>query len=460
MQNGFGDLTMAVINTACVMMMIAYLVIRTGINLDVMERTARRRDIALVTLVFGLFSIYAGINSISVNIGLVSLRHSGPIIGGLVGGPVVGIGAGLIGAADRLLQGGMVGSWKSAVLALVLAGVFAGFYSKYRRRHIGVKEAVLFTLAYELFAVTLTFLFAPSFEAAFSLESRVRLPLIIGNMIAVAIFFFFANNMQEERRNKNIKEQIEHELNVARAIQMSMVPKVFPVPPEVSEVEVFAALEPAKEVGGDLYDFFYIDEHHFCFVIGDVSGKGVPASLFMAVTKTLIKAKSGVGIRSADILFHTNNELCQGNDESMFVTLFCGILDIRTGEIEFSNAGHNRPYLRRADGRVQGLSPQRGIALGVMEDFAFHNEQIRLAPGDAIVVYTDGVTEAMNVQDEMFLEERLEDKIAQAGAASARELTGRIVEAVKQFAGAAPQSDDITVLVLRYYGITGDEEDA
>jgi sigma-B regulation protein RsbU (phosphoserine phosphatase) len=454
MQHSFGALTMSVINTACVMMVIAYVVIRTRTSLDMLEKTTRKTDMAILTVLFGFFSIYSGINAIPVNIGVVSLRHSGPIIGGLIGGPVVGLGAGLIGAADRLLQDGMIGSWKSATLALIMAGFFSGLYSQYRQHGniVSVKNAVFFTAAYEVFAAGLTFVFAPSFDAAFALEKQVRIPLIIGNMVAVAIFFLFVQNMIEERRNKNIKEQIEHELTVARTIQMSMVPKVFPVPPDVPEIEVFASLESAKEVGGDLYDFFYIDDNHFCFVIGDVSGKGVPASLFMAVTKTLIQAKAGVGISAADILYHTNNELCRGNDESMFVTLFCGILDIRTGEVEFCNAGHNKPYLHRTDGNCQALNPQKGIALGIMEEFPFTNENILLAPGDAIVIYTDGVTEAMDNNNQMFSEERLENCIAEVGNAAAKEITQSIVSRVKDFVDGAPQSDDITILALRYFG--------
>ena len=135
----------------------------------------------------------------------------------------------------------------------------------------------------------------------------------------------------------------------------------------------------------------------------------------MAVTKTLIQAKSGAGISSAEILYHTNNELCRGNDESMFVTLFCGILDIRTGEVEFSNAGHNRPYLYRVDGGIEMLNPQQGIALGVIEEFHFHNENIILSPSDAIIIYTDGVTEAMDNNNGMFSEERLENNIRSVG---------------------------------------------
>ena len=442
------------------MMVVAYLLIRTRTNLGMLEKTVGAKEIGILIMLFGCFSIYAGMNGIPVNIGVVSVRHSGPIIGGLIGGPIVGFGAAVLGVVERVLNEGLIGSWKSAVMALLLSGVFSGIYYKYRQGDgiVSVKEAVIFTIIYEFFASGLTFVFAPSFEAAVILETKVRLPLIIGNVVAVSIFFFFVRNMIEERKNKNIKEQIEHELTVAKTIQMSMVPKVFPIPPNTLEIEVFAILESAKEVGGDLYDFFYIDEHHFCFVIGDVSGKGVPASLFMAVTKTLIQAKSGVGISSAEILFHTNNELCRGNDETMFVTLFCGILDIRTGEVEFSNAGHNRPYLYRADKRVEALDPKKGIALGIMDDFSFINENIILTPGDAIIIYTDGVTEAMDKNDHMFSEERLENHIGTLGDASVKEITNSIVHEVKEFANGAPQSDDITILVLRYLGEVKDVE--
>lgn len=454
-------LMMSVINTACVMVVIAYLVIRTRKNLDMLEQSTGKKDSLLLIVLFGFFSFYAGINAISVSIGLVSLRHSGPIIGGLIGGPLVGLGVGLIGAADRLLQGGFVGSWKSAVLALVLAGVFSGLYSKYMHKSglVKVKEAVIFTVVYELFAAGLTFALAADLQSALVLEKQVRFPLIVGNVLAVSIFFFLVKNMIEERKNKNIKEQIEHELTVARTIQMSMVPKVFPVPPDVQEVEVFAILESAKEVGGDLYDFFYIDDDHFCFVIGDVSGKGVPASLFMAVTKTLIQAKAGVGISSAEVLYHTNNELCRGNDETMFVTLFCGIINLRTGDVQFSNAGHNKPYLNRADGSVKMLNPKTGVALGIMEDFVFHNENIKLSSGDSLIIYTDGVTEAMNNANEMFSEQRLENKISAVGAGTPKVITQSIVEEVKAFADGAPQSDDITILVLRYFGTGEDLKD-
>lgn len=460
MDNTFINLTMSVINTACVMMVIAYLFIRSRGNLSVLEGRLTDKDKVALMIAFGFFAIYAGFNAITVQIGLVSLRHSGPIIGGLIGGPIVGLGAGLIGAADRVIQAGFVGSWKSAVLALLLAGLFSGLYSKYafKGRLVSIKGAVLFTAVYEILAAGLTFAFAPNLESALLLEQQVRLPLVIGNVAAVYIFFFFINNIMEEQANKRIKEQIENELTVARTIQMSMVPKLFPAPPNTRELEVFAVLEPAKEVGGDLYDFFYIDEHHFCFVIGDVSGKGVPASLFMAVTKTLVQAKAGATVRSHEILYHVNNELCRGNEESMFVTLFCGILDVRTGEVEFSNGGHNKPYLYKREGTLEMLQAPKGIALGVMEEFPFQNQILQLSAKDALVIYTDGVTEAMNQAQELFSEARLEQCIEKTGSFSAKKLTEEIVKEVKAFAAGAPQSDDITLLVLRYFGEAGKHE--
>jgi len=447
-------LTMPVINTACVMVTVAYLLMRTQKDFTILQAGNSTKKRFLLIVLFGIFTIYAGYNSIPVDGAVVSLRHTGPILAGLVGGPVVGLVTGGIGVFNRVLQEGLSGTWKSAVLALLLSGLLSGLFSIVLKKDNSVKiwKIVVFTAIYELFSTGLTFIFTSDFETALMIEKNVRLSLIIGNTIAVAIFMFYIKNLTEEKHNKEIKEQIEYELNVARSIQMSMVPKIFPAFPEVQEIEVFALLEPAKEVGGDLYDFFYIDDDHFCFVVGDVSGKGVPASLFMAVTKTLIQAKAGRR-SSAEILFQVNNELCKGNAQDMFVTVFCGILDIRTGEIEFSNAGHTKPYLYKMDGTVEVITPNAGIALGVMTDFIYYQEKLVMSSGDALILYTDGVTEAMSVENELFSEQRLESAVKQTtGNASAKEITYSIAEKVEEFADNAAQFDDITILVLKYFG--------
>ncbi len=446
-------ITISLLHTACVMSVLAYFLTRTQFYATVLESKQSSKSSILLIILFGFFTLYGAFNAIPFNGGLVSLRPTGPILGGFLGGPWVGLGVGLIGGLDRYMQGGA--SMGSAVAATVLAGLFAGLYAKWRKKNslVGVKEAVYFTALYEVFAAGLTFLAVPEFEAALAIEKSIRIPLIVGNCLAVAIFIFITKNLIAEKKNQEIKERIESELNVARSIQMSMIPKIFPAFPNIEEVDIHAFLLPAKEVGGDLYDFFFIDDDHVCFVIGDVSGKGVPASLFMAVTKTLIQAKSGKGISSEEILYKTNNELCRSNDETMFVTVFCGILNIRTGHVVYSNGGHNPPYVYKADGKLEPVPCHPGIALGIMDDFSYEQEELTLNKGDAIVLYTDGVTEAISAANGMFEIERLEKAIQKSPSDVPKAIVNHIIEDVEDFSTGVAQFDDITVLVLTYKGL-------
>ncbi|MGH7825124.1 MAG: ATP-binding SpoIIE family protein phosphatase [Candidatus Binatia bacterium] len=249
------------------------------------------------------------------------------------------------------------------------------------------------------------------------------------------------------------KERIESELKIAHEIQMSMVPKIFPPFPDRSEFDIFATLVPAKEVGGDLYDFFFIDDDHLCFAVGDVSGKGVPASLFMAVTKTLFKATAGNGGAPGEILARLNAEICRDNESCMFVTLFCGILNIRTGQVDYSNGGHNLPYYLHRGG-VSPLENAGGRALGVVEQSPYASGRMVLGPGEGLLLYTDGITEAMDSSDALYSDQRLERFSASNRGSSPRQIIGDLVSDVRQFAGGAPQSDDITGLSLLYFGTT------
>jgi sigma-B regulation protein RsbU (phosphoserine phosphatase) len=254
------------------------------------------------------------------------------------------------------------------------------------------------------------------------------------------------------------KERIESELKIAHDIQMSMVPKTFPPFPDRREFDIYATLVPAREVGGDFYDFFFIDEHRLCFAIGDVSGKGVPASLFMALTKTMFRATGGRQNATAEIILsRLNGEICRDNDSCMFVTVFCCILDIRTGQVEYSNAGHNLPYVL-SNGVVMALPKTGGMALGLTESADFHAGQLLLKPGDRLVLYTDGVTEAMNKDDQFFSERRLETTLQGGNGLSSKEVIERVVKEVRRFSTGASQSDDITLLVLGYLGLKETDE--
>ena len=248
------------------------------------------------------------------------------------------------------------------------------------------------------------------------------------------------------------KERMESELNIARDIQMSLLPKIFPPFPDVPEFELFAFLQPAREVGGDLYDFYRIDEERVCFVLGDVSGKGVPASLFMAVTMTLIKMTAAGGQPPDKILQEVNAQLSRDNNSCMFVTLFCGILHTGSGEVWYANGGHNPPVLLRNTEKPSFLPGTDGILLGAMEDATFSMKRMVLAPGESLLLYSDGVTEAMDEREELYSEERFLEFLEEFGNRSPEETVGAVMENVVAFAGKAPQADDITVMMVRYSG--------
>ena len=248
------------------------------------------------------------------------------------------------------------------------------------------------------------------------------------------------------------KEKIESELKIAHDIQMGILPKIFPPFPERKEIDIHAAITPAKEVGGDFFDFFFIDEDHLCFTIGDVSGKGVPASLLMAVTITLLRAKTARGMTPDRILSKTNTDLCADNENQMFVTVFFGILDIRTGELAYSNGGHTIPYFLHRNGTVDLLENTATMALGIDPDFRYQTKIIQLLVNDGIFLYTDGVTEAIAEDKEMFSEKRLEKMLGSASMLSAAEIDRQVEEEVRKFISTEAQFDDITLITLKYLG--------
>jgi sigma-B regulation protein RsbU (phosphoserine phosphatase) len=247
-----------------------------------------------------------------------------------------------------------------------------------------------------------------------------------------------------------VKERFESELRVGRDIQMSFLKKIFPAFPDRREFSLFAAIEPAREVGGDLYDFSLLDDNRLLFYVGDVSDKGVPASLIMAMTMTLMKQAAYLkGNSPADILAQVNLALATDNQSAMFVTLFLGILDIGTGELVFSNAGHNPPLILSAGGEARYLELPDGLVLGVMTEAEYTDSRIVLAEGDMIVAYTDGVTEAMSPQRALYSDERLQQVVGELAGLDPQEMITSIIASVHAHADTAPQSDDITLLAVR-----------
>ena len=264
--------------------------------------------------------------------------------------------------------------------------------------------------------------------------------------------------LERQVKDSTEKQQIASELSVATHIQTSMLPCIFPAFPERTEFDIYATMNPAKEVGGDFYDFFLVDDDHLAVVIADVSGKGVPAALFMVIAKTLIKDHAQQGTQPEEVFTEVNRLLCEANDEGMFVTAWMGVLELSTGHLAYVNAGHNPPLLRHG-GKYEFLRTRSGFILAGMEGMRYRPASLELSPGDAVYLYTDGVTEAANESKQLYGDQRLFDTL-NAHADSGPETLLKIVkDDVDAFVGDAPQFDDITMLGLRYLGPTKEKSD-
>ena len=443
------ELVVDLVKSMAVVIVVAYLFTRTRLYRQVLDDRLGRQSRLLLVLIFGAFSVWGTLSGVDVNGAIANTRDLGPALGGLIGGPVVGIGAGLIGGAQRLAMGG----WTAVPSALgaVAAGVAGGaVFLLCKRRVAPVWAAMLLAVFTESVLMGLNLLMAKPFDQALQLVQDVILPMILVNAAGMGLFVFIVRNEAREREITAQKERMEGELTVAREIQRSIVPTIFPPFPEREEFDLRAVLEPAREVGGDLYDFFLFDDDHLCLAVGDVAGKGVPASLFMAVTITLLRA---AGVRSADpaeVLAQVNAPLCRGNDAAMFVTLFYGVYRVSTGELTYSTGGHLPPYVVRAGGAVELAPRTAGHGLGVVPSATFGTASITLAKDDALLLFTDGVPEAMDGSKRMFGDERLERVLRETGAAGgAQPLMTAVRQAVDEFVGGAEQYDDLTMLGFR-----------
>ena len=257
----------------------------------------------------------------------------------------------------------------------------------------------------------------------------------------------YIKTMQKEHTQL---ESIKGDLAVAREIQQAILPRIFPPFPEnAHQLDIAASMNAAKDVGGDFYDFFRIDDDHIGFVIADVSGKGVPAAIFMAVSRTLIRATGIRGVLPSECMTYSNSLLAKESVNSMFVTVFYGIYNIQTGEVIYTNAGHNPPYLMKANGTIEQLPLSKDIVAGAIDEYQYKDVKLQMEHGDTLLLYTDGVTEATNTVFEEYGEGRLKALLEKQTKADCLQIIDNIKADVKAFAGDAEQSDDITLLALK-----------
>ena len=272
--------------------------------------------------------------------------------------------------------------------------------------------------------------------------------LVIFSVAAVKLVDYCQKIMRKQKELSERTARIGAELQMAEKIQVDMLPKIFPTFSEREEFDLYASMDTAREVGGDFYDFFMIDENHLCLVIADVSGKGIPAAMFMMTAKTVIKDYALTHDSTAEIFTAVNDRLCENNEEGMFATAWIGILDTQTKVMQYTNAGHNFPVLRRSGGKCETIDERHGVFLACMEGVCYKQSTLQLSPGDRLLLYPDGVTETHSNVKELYGEKRLMEVFDSNAGESGDTVLSRILDDVSRFSEGAEQFDDITMTIL------------
>ncbi len=281
--------------------------------------------------------------------------------------------------------------------------------------------------------------------------SEIKFILLSTTAAAVYMFAVITDNLTEKYEKQKIESsRIETELSMATRIQADMLPNIFPAFPERDEFEIFASMKPAKEVGGDFYDFFMIDNDNLGIVMADVSGKGVPAALFMMMSKILVNNYAMMGGSPAKVLEQANAQICLNNKEEMFVTVWFGVLELSTGKVRAANAGHEYPIINKANGEFEVFKDKHGFVVGGMDGIRYKEYEFTLEKGSTLFLYTDGVAEATNAGNELFGTERMLAALNKAPQAEPKVLISNMKQAVDEFVGEAPQFDDLTMLAVKY----------
>jgi Putative regulator of cell autolysis len=369
------------VEKVCVIVVIAYLLTRLKYFTEVLDGKLTIRNQLILILIFGGISIYGSYSGVNIFGAIANVRDLGPMVAGLVGGPIVGLGAGLIGGLHRLTMGGF--TCIPCSLSTILAGIFAGIiYLVNKKRFIGIWGAVLFAVLMESFHMVLALILASPFAQAMEVVEDLYIPMILANAVGMFIFALMITNLIKERATKRERDRLsaqlerrKKELEIAQQIQESFLPHTIPL---IENYDLAASSIPAQEVGGDFYDFIPISSAQTGLTIGDVSGKGIPAALFMAFSRTLLRAKACRNPGVGRMIESVNNFINEEPHSNMFVTLFYSVLDSSQNKLTFVNAGHNPPLLlRNESGELVRLSTG-GVVLGAMKGLKMDEKTIEL----------------------------------------------------------------------------------
>ena len=446
------------IGTLAVILVVSAFIGSSDIISKFLSRGKKWEYPAIAGILGGVFGIYGNISGISLNGAVISVRDIGPMLAGFLGGPIGGLIAGLIAGIHRLTMGGITAN--ACVVATCCIGLVCGLISL--KRHELVKKAYfafLESALMEAFHLTVVLILVRPFDTALGIVRQIALPFIAINSVGFALMVTIITYTERQRAIVIEKSRMQSELNVANVIQHSLLPVISADYPGRSEIDVSASMEAAKSVGGDFYDLFFVGSNRVAFMIGDVSGKGVPAALFMANAKITLQNCIRDIPKLSEAIQVANNALCARNEAEMFVTIWVGILDLNTGEMTFVSAGHNPPVLIKKN-TTTFLKGKNGFVLAGMEDMRYTENTVSLEVGDIVYLYTDGVTEANDAHEALFGEERLLQCFEDAGEKTAEQILAGVKQAVDAFVQGCDPFDDMTMLCFRYLGTASESADS
>jgi len=443
---------LVLLQTMCVVIVVAYFLARSRFFPAVLDGHPPLKIQCLMVLIFGALSVYGTIAGIEFSGAIINIRDLGPMLAGLLCGPYVGLGAGLIGAAYRLTVGGF--TVYACALATVLAGLFGGLiWFLKKRKFAGITIAVIFAVAMECLHMLFVLLLCPPFEKALAVVELISIPMIVANAAGIFVFSFIVGEIEAERAMQKERDTLrtemerkDAELSIASGIQQSFLPEIV----SAAGFEIAAKSVMAREVGGDFFDVIHHPDNQLGLIIADVSGKGIPAALFMAESQIVVRiTASWYPENPRDSIRSANTILTAESTSGRFVTLFYGVLDPQGRTFTYVNAGHVPPLLcHAADGTFEELEAT-GIAIGAMADADYTCKSRNLSQGDVLVLYTGGITDAENARLEMFGEEHLRAVITRDRGMDSKVIVSKILEEVRDFCGDYPQSDDITLMVIK-----------
>lgn len=450
-----GTIFVRLVSSLSVFIVIAGLIGGSDIVSSIVTSKSKRLHAFLIGVAGGAFGVYGNLSGIDVNGAIVTIRDIGPMLAGFLAGPLAGIVAGLVAGIHRYTMGGITA--EACVVATGLIGILCGWLSRDLQGRIFTPIwAFTVGVLMEGMHLIIVMLMVKPQETAEEICRQIALPFIFINATGFMMLIFLIKYIWNQKNLAEERSRLRSELQAATVIQHSLLPTVTDRNPGCEELDLRASMKAAKEVGGDFYDFFFTDDTHLALVIADVSGKGIPAALFMANAKQTIQSCVRDYHDLSKAVFAANNSLCQNNEAEMFVTAWIGIINLESGRLRYVNAGHNHPVL--ITDKPSFISERSGVVLAAMEDMPYKENVLEMNKGDKILLYTDGITEAENSSHELFGDDRLLECLMQSYCDSVEETMKKVDQSVAGFVQEHDQFDDMTMMCFEYRGADNTEE--